>query len=215
MGKRILIACEKSQVVCLAFRALGHEAFSCDLLPCEGGHPEWHIQDDALNHLDEDWSLLIGHPECTFLTVSANKWLKDQPPRKSGALVGQARRDARTEAILFFWKLAYANIPRIAIENPIGIMSTMYRKPDQIIQPYQFGHDASKSTCLWLKNLPLLVGTDYIEPRITAQGRKRWANQCEIGAQDSLPPSKDRSALRSRTYEGIAKAMANQWGLLL
>lgn len=192
----VLIACEKSQVVCKAFRSLGHDAYSCDILPCEGGHPEWHIHGDVLNHL-HDWDLMIAHPE-----------------RPSGALVGQSRRDAREVAISFFMKLASCSIKHIAIENPVGIMSTVYRKPDQIIHPYHFGHDASEATCLWLKNLPLLVGSEYVEPRLV-NNKKRWGNQCDLGGQDNLPPSADRSALRSRTYEGIAKAFAEQWGSLL
>jgi len=208
----VIVGCEESQVVCKAFRAKGHEAYSCDVLPCSGGHPEWHIQGDVLDYLGFGWDLGIFHPECTYLTVTANKWMKDQPPRKSGALVGQARRDARDEAVEFFMKLVEAPILKTVIENPVGVMSTLYRKPDQIIQPYNFGSDASKQTCLWLKGLPLLKNTEYVNPRITAAGKKRWANQTDIDGSDITPPSKDRSRLRSKTFQGIADALAEQYG---
>lgn len=195
---KILVACEFSQIVTKAFRAKGHEAYSCDIIPCEGGHSEWHIQDDALKHLEYGWDMMIAHPPCTYLTVSANKWYKDQPKRKSNALVGEERRKAREEAIEFFMKLVNANIPKIAIENPIGIISTRYRKPDQIIQPWMFGHGEMKATCLWLKNLSKLKPTDIVE------GREQRLHK--------LAPSNDRWKLRSTTYQGIAEAMADQWG---
>ena len=140
---------------------------------------------------------MIAHPPCTYLTVSANKWYKDQPERKSGALVGQSRRDAREEAIRFFMGLYNAPIPRKAIENPIGVMSSRFRKPDQIIQPWQFGHGETKATCLWLEGLPKLRPTNIVE------GRKQRLHL--------LPPTKDRAKLRSKTFPGIADAMADQW----
>ena len=195
---KILVGCEESQTIANAFRELGHEAYSCDLLPCSGGHEEYHIQADVLEVIKlKACDLAIFHPECTYLTVTANKWLKDQPERKSGTLVGEARRQARVEAADFFMKLMNADIPHIAVENPIGVMITLYRKPDQIIQPWMFGHGETKATCLWLKNLPLLTPTDVVEGR-----------QQRLYA---LPPSKDRSKLRSKTFPGIAKAMAEQY----
>lgn len=195
---RVLLACEESQAVCIEFRNRGHEAYSCDILPCSGNHPEWHIQDDVLKHLGDGWDAMVAFPPCTYLTISANKWYKDQPPRKSGALVGQERRNAREEAKEFFMKLWNCDIPRIAIENPIGIMSTEFRKPDQIIQPWMFGHGETKATCLWLKNLPPLVPTEIVS------GREQRLHR--------LTPSPDRTMIRSKTFLGVAKAMAATWG---
>lgn len=213
MSKKVLIACEESQTVCKAFRKLGIEAYSCDVLDCSGGHPEWHIKGDVLNYLngmptmcadggvDFKWDLMIAHPPCTYLAVSANKWYKDQPPRKSGALVGAKRRAAREMAIEFFMDIVHAPIEKTAIENPIGVISTRYRKPDQVIQPWMFGHGETKATCLWLKGLPNLTPTDIVE------GREQRLHY--------LPKTKDRARLRSITYQGIANAMAEQWGPLL
>lgn len=198
---RILVACEESQEVAKAFRELGHEAFSCDLQECSGGHPEWHLQMDVFEAIKTfQWDMMIAHPPCTYLTVSANKWYKDQPPRKSGALVGAERRKAREEAVAFFMRLMNADIPMIAVENPIGIMSTRFRKPDQVIQPWMFGHGETKGTCLWLKGLPKLTPTEIVE------GRHQKLHL--------LSPSKERAKLRSKTYTGIAKAFATQWGNL-
>jgi hypothetical protein len=198
---RILVGCEESQTVTKAFQALGHETYSCDIIPCSGGHPEWHIRGDVFDVIDEGgWDMGIFFPPCTYLTVTGNKWFKDQPERKSGALVGQARRDAREDAIFFFMRLMTCDIPKIAIENPIGIMTSRYRKPDQVLQPWMFGHNEQKATCLWLKNLPTLTPTDIVE------GREQKLHL--------LPPSKDRAKLRSKTYQGIASAMAQQWGSL-
>jgi hypothetical protein len=196
---KVLVACEESQVVCIAFRERGHEAFSCDLQECSGGHPEWHLQMDVFEAIKlKEWDLMIAHPPCTYLTVSANKWYKDQPERKSGALVGYARRIAREKAIGFFYKLYTCNISKIAIENPIGIMSTVLFKPDQVIQPWMFGHGETKATCLWLVNLPKLKPTDIVEGRVQKL--------------HYLSPSKERAKLRSKTFPGIAKSMAEQWG---
>jgi hypothetical protein len=203
---RIIVGCEFSQIVTKAFREKGHEAYSCDLRETEG-NPDWHIQGNVLDHIDKDWDLGIFHPECTYLTVTANKWLKDQPERKSGVLVGAARRQARQEAIEFFLRLYNCSIPKICIENPVGCMSTELRKPDQIIQPFQFGHPEPKKTCLWLKNLPLLVPTNIVEPEYhkTASGKN-------VPAWFFLPsPSKERQDDRNRTFTGIAEAMADQW----
>ncbi len=201
----ILICCEESQAITIAFRKAGHEAYSCDLQECSGGHPEWHLQMDALKAIKlKKWDLVIAHPPCTYLTISANRWYKDQPARKSGVLVGAARRAARKEAVRFFMEFVGADVPRMAIENPIGIMSTEYRKPDQIIQPWQFGHGETKATCLWLKGLPLLVPTNIVEGR----EQNIW----------KMSPTKDpneRAKMRSKTYEGWADAMAEQWGSIL
>jgi hypothetical protein len=195
---RVLLACEESQAVCKEFRALGHEAYSCDILPCSGVHPEWHIQGDVLEQLDKGWDMMIAFPPYTYLTISANKWYKDQPKRKSGVLVGAERREAREDAIKFFLTLYNTDIPMVAIENPIGVMSTRFRKPDQVIQPWMFGHGETKATCLWLRGLPVLHPTNIVE------GREQRIHK--------LSNTKDRPMLRSKTYPGIAKAMATQWG---
>jgi hypothetical protein len=195
---KVLIACEESQAVCKEFRRKGHEAYSCDILPCSGGHPEWHIQGDVLEQLDKGWDMMIAFPPCTYLTISANKWYKDQPKRKSGVLVGAERRETREDAIKFFLTLYNTDIPMVAIENPIGVMSTRFRKPDQVIQPWMFGHGETKATCLWLRGLPVLHPTNIVE------GREQRIHK--------LSNTKDRPMLRSKTYPGIAKAMATQWG---
>ena len=195
---KILVMCEESQAVCLAFRALGHEAYSCDLQECSGEHPEWHLQMDVFEAIKiKEWDAAIFFPTCTYLTISANKWYKDQPPRKSGTLVGEERRKARVEAIKFFMDLYNCGIPKIAIENPIGVMSSEFRKPDQVLQPWMFGHGETKATCLWLKGLPKLIPTNIVE------GREQRLHR--------LPKTKDRAKLRSKTFPGIAHAMATQW----
>jgi hypothetical protein len=196
---RVLVACEFSGVVRRAFQARGHEAVSCDLLPSEDNSPH-HIQGDVLPVLLEGWDLMIAHPPCTYLCSSGLHWNKRRPERA-----------VKTEdALSFVRELMAAPIEHIAIENPIGCISTRIRQQDQIIQPYQYGHDASKQTCLWLKNLPQLAPTVYVKPRIV-QGKRRWANQTDSG-QNKLGPSETRWAERSRTYDGIASAMAQQWG---
>jgi hypothetical protein len=197
---RVLVACEFSGTVRDAFTALGHTAISCDILSTET--PGEHFQGNVLDLLKEDSSfdLMIAHPPCTYLTVSANKWYKDQPERKSGTLVGEARRLAREDAISFFMQLWNSPIPRIALENPIGVISSRFRKPDQVIQPWMFGHGETKATCLWLKNLPPITPTEVVAGR-----DQRLHN---------LPPSADRGKLRSVTYQGIAQAFATQWGVL-
>ena len=194
----ILVCCEESQAVTIAFRKAGHEAYSNDIIECSGGHPEWHLQMDALKALKfKKWDLIIAFPPCTYLTISANKWYKDQPARKSGALVGEARRQARREAIKFFMEFVNAECEHIAIENPIGIMSTEYRKPNQVVQPWMFGHGETKATCFWLKGLPNLVPTKVVDGRYQRM--------------HLLSKTDDRASIRSKTYEGIASAMANQW----
>lgn len=187
---RVLLACEESQAVYKEFRYRKHEAYSCDILPCSGGHSEWHIQGDVLDIINDNWGMMIAFPPCTHLASSGARWF----PQKCA----DGRQPA---AIEFFMQLAKAPIRHIAIENPVGIMSTKYRKPDQIIQPWQFGHGETKATCLWLKNLPLLVPTNIVagrEHRIHGMG-----------------PSVDRAKLRSKTYSGIARAIAEQWSPVL
>jgi site-specific DNA-cytosine methylase len=199
---KVLVACEYSGVVRDAFLRRGHSAVSCDLLSCESLNSGDHYQCDVRNLLDHEWDLMIAHPPCTYLSVSGMH-------RTTRGL----RDPQLTEDALDFVRLLMgADIPRIAIENPVSVISTRIRKPDQIIQPWQFGHDASKKTCLWLSNLPTLTPTQIVEPRIV-NGRQRWANQTDSG-QNRLPPSEDRWKIRSATYQGIADAMADQWGSL-
>ena len=214
---KVLVACEESQEVCKAFRARGHEAYSCDIQPCSGGHPEWHILDDVLKHL-EGWGLIIAHPPCTYLTVSGNRHF-------DVSRYGQKaidRLNDRVEAAEFFMQIVNAPCDHIAIENPVGYMNTHYRKPDQIIQPYYFGHPVSKKkTCLWLKNLPKLVPTDIVEPEcIHSKGKSggysgpSWLVRDENGKIISYGDPRVARA-RSKTYSGIASAMAEQWGDIL
>jgi len=188
---RVLVACEFSGRVRDAFIQRGHDAISCDLLPSDQPGP--HYQGDVRDILSDGWDLMIAHPPCTHLAVSGARCFESK------------KADGRQkEGVDFFMCLANANIPKIAIENPVGIMSTVWRKPDQIIQPYMFGEDASKKTCLWLKRLPPLMPTHILVKR-------RYANQTPSG-RNNLPPSADRWKLRSITYQGIADAMAEQWG---
>lgn len=184
LSLKVLVACEFSGVVRRAFRALGHEAWSCDLLPAED-HSGHHLYGDVQQVLTQGWDLMIAHPPCTHLAVSGARWFKDKQAEQA-------------EALNFVRLLLDAPIPRIAIENPISIISSRIRKPDQIIQPWQFGHGETKATCLWLKNLPLLQPTNIVE------GREARVHR--------MPPGPDRWRERSRTFEGIAQAMAQQWG---
>lgn len=207
---RVLVACEFSGVVRDAFIARGHDAMSCDLLPTEAPGP--HYQGDVRDILGDGWDLMIAHPPCTYLTNSAAWAFTDGPYHQKvrpGTLVGAARREAREQALAFVQTLLDAPIPRIALENPIGCIGTRIRPHDQRIQPYQFGHDASKATCLWLKNLPKLRPSGFVEPRII-NGRPRWSNQTDSG-KNRLSPSERRWMDRSVTYQGIADAMAAQW----
>ncbi len=197
---KVLVACEYSGRVRDAFLALGHDAMSCDLLPTDAPGP--HYQGDVQDVLGQRWDLMIAHPPCTYLASSGLHWNKRQPDRA-----------VKTEAALqFVMALLNAPIERIALENPIGCISTRVRKPEQVIQPWQFGDDASKATCLWLKNLPPLKPTKLIPGRLV-NGKRRWANQTDSG-QNRLSPSADRWKKRSETYQGIAVAMADQWGSL-
>lgn len=185
-GVRVLVACEFSGIVREAFRVRGNDAWSCDLLPSEIPGQHYHADIMSVLRYDgEGWDLMIAHPPCTHLAISGARWFKEKQYEQSFA-------------IAFFKCLVEANIPRIAIENPIGIMSTLYRKPDQIIQPWQFGHGETKATCLWLKGLPLLQPTNIVE------GREHRIHK--------MPPGPNRGRERSRTYQGIADAMAEQWG---
>lgn len=192
---RVLVACEFSGAVRDAFIARGHDAMSCDLLDTEALGP--HYCGDVRDVLDDGWDLMVAHPPCTYLAVSGPHWNKRKPGR---AVLTE-------EALQFVQLLLDAPIPKIALENPIGCISSRIRKPDQIIHPWQFGHDASKATCLWLKGLPLLEPTDVLPGGRSA----RRANQTASG-QNKLPPSPDRWKLRSLTYPGIANAMADRWG---
>jgi hypothetical protein len=200
---KVLVACEYSGRVREAFKARGHDAWSCDLLPTE--IPGNHHQGDILEIINDGWDLMIAHPPCTHLAVSG-----------AAHFAKKIASGEQQAALDFVSALLNAPIERIALENPISVISSKIRKPDQIIQPYDFGNDASKRTCLWLKNLPLLRPTKYVEPRIviTPSGKpaKRWANQCDNYGHDSQPPSPDRWKIRSATYQGIADAMAEQWG---
>lgn len=210
---RVLVACEESQAVCKAFRELGHEAYSCDLLDCSGGHDEWHIRVDALQLLKIEWDLVIAHPPCTYLTIAANKlYLEDRYGEKA-----IERKRLREEALEFFMSFVNAKCEHIAIENPVGVVSTRYRKPDCIIQPYQFGHPVSKKTCLWLKNLPPLKPTNIVEPEVIHSKGKSggysgalWVVRDESGKILSYRDPRV-ARLRSKTFPGIAKAMAEQW----
>lgn len=221
---KVLVACEESQRVCIEFRRLGHEAYSCDILPCSGGHPEWHIQDDVLKHLD-GWDMIIAFPPCTDLAVSGARHFEKK------------REDGRQrKSIEFFCQFLELPCKYVSIENPINIISGDYikkwfpdiaekydlpRKPTQIIQPYQFGHPVSKKTCLWLKGLPLLEPTNVVEPEIIHSKGKSggysgplWYVTDENGKIISW--NDPRTAIvRSKTFPGVAKAMAEQWGKIV
>lgn len=202
---KILVACEESQAVTTELRKLGHEAYSCDILPCSGGHPEWHIKQDVIPLLKEKWDMIIAFPPCTHLAVSGARHFE------------QKIKDGRQQqGIDFFMQFANADCPRIAIENPIGIMSTKYRKPDQIIQPWMFGDKYTKSTCLWLKGLPKLEPTNIVEHGeyfewIDKKGRKKRQPKWFYESLKRAKTSEERSIIRSKTFPGIALAMATQW----
>ena len=235
--KNILIACEESQTVCKAFRKLGFNAFSCDILPCSGGHPKWHLHCDVLGVikdkkgvletgddfvLEGDWDLMIAHPPCTYLSVSGARWYyhpddKDLPiDQRRPHPNFPTRAQDRKEAIEFFLALANANIPRIAIENPVGIMSKLFQKPNQIVQPYWFGDEATKTTCLWLKNLPNLMPTKMVgkgERVVLSSGKSmpKWYSD----SFNTKISTEMRRTLRSKTFQGFADAMAEQWSKIL
>ncbi len=229
----ILVACEESQALTTEFRLLGHNAYSCDLLPCSGGHPEWHfnmdvfkvinnlggiLQNGEIIRIKGKWDLMVAHPPCTFLAVSGARWyyhpedkmLPTENRRPHPRFLNRAKD--RDEALEFFIKLCEAPIDKIAVENPVGIVSTKYRKPNQTIHPWMFGDEASKATCLWLKNLPLIEPTNIVEKgeRIHLSSGKslpKWYS-------DALTNSKtaaERRTLRSKTFKGMAMAMAQQW----
>lgn len=220
----VLIACEESQRVCTAFREKGHNAFSCDILPCSGGHPEWHTQGDVLpllknpdvdgwyfctmdnvTHYIEKWDLIIAHPPCTYLTLAGNKWFKPEFADRF-----PDRQKQRKEAVDFFMAIANADCEKIAIENPVGVMSSQWRKPNQYIEPFMFGDPEKKKTGLWLKGLPLLKPTNIVEPVIIHC--KSGANEPRWHMETMSLPKEERSRVRSQTFPGIAKAMADQWG---
>ena len=234
--KNVLIACEESQTVCKAFRKLGFNAYSCDILPCSGGHPEWHLHCDVLGVirdkrgtletgdefvLDGEWDLMIAHPPCTYLSVSGARWYyhpedKDLPIEQRRPHPNfPTRAQDRKEAIEFFLALANADIPRIAIENPVGIMSKLFHKPNQIVQPYWFGDEATKTTCLWLKNLPQLTPTKIVgkgERVVLSSGKSlpKWYSD----SFNTKISTEMRRTLRSKTFQGFADAMAEQWSKL-
>ena len=196
---KILVACEQSQAVTKELRLLGHEAYSCDILPCGGGNPEWHLQQDVIPLLEQEWDMVLAFPPCTHLSSSGARWFKQK--------IADGRQQ---QGIDFFMLFTNIKCKRVAIENPVGIMSTKYRKPDQIIQPYHFGDEAQKSTCLWLKGLPKLVPTDIVGKGkfyISPSGKKipEWYNK------NSDPSKGNRQKSRSVLFSGIAKAMASQW----
>jgi len=202
MGK-VLLACEESQAVTIEMRKMGIEAYSCDILPTSGPHPEWHLQQDVLPLLEQDWDMIIAFPPCTHLAVSGAAWFEAK------------RKDGRQQqGIDFFMKFTNTKCDKVAIENPVGIMSNHYRKPDQIIQPFMFGDEASKKTCLWLKGLPELVPTNIVGKgeKVTYPSGKSMSKW--YAEAFNLPPAQ-RSKFRSKTFDGIAKAMADQWGSLV
>tara|TARA_R110000824_G_scaffold54178_1_gene149618 strand:- start:5731 stop:6420 length:690 start_codon:yes stop_codon:yes gene_type:complete len=210
---KILVACEESQSVTKELRKLGHEAYSCDLLPCSGGHPEWHYQQDVFEVINKGWDMMIAHPPCTFLAVSGARWLYNKDGSKN-----EERWNNQSEALDFVKRLMDAPIDKIAIENPISVISSNIRKPDQIIQPYMFGDKAQKSTCLWLKNLPLLEPTDIVEKGefvefISKKGVKKKQPKWYFDALKNAKTTAERRTLRSKTFKGIAEAMAKQWTL--
>ncbi|OED34299.1 hypothetical protein AB832_07795 [Flavobacteriaceae bacterium (ex Bugula neritina AB1)] len=203
---KVLVACEESQAVTKELRKLGHEAFSCDILPCSGGHPEWHLQQDVTELLKQSWDIIIAFPPCTYLTVTGNRWFNIERYGEKAI----KRHANRKKAISFFMMFANANCSKIAIENPVGIMSTKYRKPDQIINPYQFGDAFEKKTCLWLKGLPKLQPTNIVKPPKRKQFKSGKTMPSWYADAWKLP-KEERAKLRSKTFPGIAKAIAEQW----
>lgn len=233
---KALVACEESQRVCIELRRVGIEAYSCDIIECSGGHPEWHIQqnvedllttpvifktvDSAEHHVDK-WDLIVAHPPCTYLTVTANKYyypngypvLLKKNPERVYELTAK-RKAERKKAISFFMKFTKVDCKHVAIENPIGVMSTVYRKPDCIIQPWMFGTPVSKSTCLWLKGLPPLKPTEVVQPKPRIKFASGRSDDPWHYYTFSLSPE-ERARERSKTFPGIAKAMADTWGLMV
>jgi len=196
---RILIACEESQRVCESFRKKGHEAYSCDILPTSGSNPEWHIKDDVLNHLDKNWDMIIAFPPCTDLAVSGSRWFKEKQANGS-----------QQKSIDFFMMFANHSCPKIVIENPIGIMSSHFRKPDQIIHPWMFGDSVSKKTCLWLKGVPKLIQTHTTDNSIKVAYSDKKMDSWMYNIRKNWYKMDKREI--SKTFQGIADAMADQWG---
>ena len=196
---RILVACEESQSVTIELRKLGHDAFSCDILPPSGGHPEWHLCTDIFNVINDGWDMMLAFPPCTHLASSGARWFKEK-----------IKDGRQQQGIDFFLELANAPIDKISIENPVGIMSTKYRKPDQIIQPWMFGDPFEKRTCLWLKNLPELIPTNIVDPPARSVYKSGKTMPTWYADAWKLPKA-ERAKLRSKTFPGIAKAIANQW----
>ena len=200
---KILLSCEESQEVCKRARAAGHEAYSCDIQPCSGGYPEWHLQEDLIPLLKEKWDMIIAFPPCTYLTTTGNRWFNIE---KYGDKARE-RYKQRGKAIGFFMQIAKNECQKIAIENPVGIMSSVWRKPDQIIQPYEFGDPFEKRTCLWLKGLPKLKATNIVEP----PPRQKIKNGKSMPEWYSNAKHSDRAKIRSKTFPGVAQAMVDQW----
>ena len=219
--KKILVACEESQAITKAFRKLGYNAYSCDLLPASGGHPEWHIQGDAIAEAySGKYDMMIAHPPCTYLSV-AGAWAMYKKDQNGNKVINEVRKKNQTEALDFVRELMNAPIEHIAIENPVSVISSQIRKPDQIVHPYHFGDKASKSTCLWLKNLPKLEPTDIVEKGEFKEwidkksGKKKrqatWIYECLQKAENK----EHLRTLRSKTFQGMADAIADQWSKVL
>jgi len=214
--KKILVACEESQAITKSFRQLGYEAYSCDLLPCSGGHPEWHIQGDAIQEAySGKYDLMIAHPPCTYLAVSGARWLYNKDGSRN-----EERYKNQAEALDFVQHLMDAPIKHIAIENPISVISSHIRKPDQIVHPYMFGDKASKSTCLWLKNLPKLEPTNIVEKGefiefTSKKGVKKRQPKWYYEALQKAKTPEERRTLRSKTFQGMAEAISKQWSCVL
>lgn len=209
---KILVACEESQAITKELRNLGHEAYSCDLLPCSGGHPEWHIQGDAIKEAySGKWDMMIAHPPCTYLAVSGNRWLYNKDGSKN-----EDRWKNRNEALDFVQLLMDAPIDKIAIENPVSVISSEIRKPDQIVQPWMFGDEAMKKTCFWTKGLPKLEATDIVGKGeffewIDKNGKKKRQALWYMDALSKAKTPEERRTLRSKTFKGMARAIATQW----
>lgn len=205
---KALIACEESQSITKEFRALGYEAYSCDILPCSGGHPEWHIQGDAIEQAySGKYDLMIAHPPCTYLAVSGARWMYN----KDGS-INQDRFEKQKEALFFVKQLLDAPIKHIAVENPVSVISSQIRKPDDIIQPWQFGDKATKTTCLWTKNLPKLSPTNIVSKgkrTVFKSGKSHPKWYADALAKAKTP--EERRTLRSKTFQGMAKAIATQY----
>ena len=234
--KNVLIACEESQTVCKEFRKLGINAFSCDIIECSGGHPEWHFKQDVLQviknkggiletgeelYIDGKWDLMVAHPPCTYLAVSGARWFyhpedKDLPidKRRPHPKFPNRRKD-QEDGIKFFLALANAPIDKIAVENPVGVMTKHFRKPDQVVQPYMFGDSASKTTCLWLKNLPPLKETNVVDcgEMVKFSSGKSMPKWYSDALKAKTP--EERRKIRSKTFPGFAKAIAEQWSKVI